>query len=285
MLHVLAITALFLAITVECQVIRPDCQEKCGDVTIPYPFGIGKSCALDDDFVILCNDTGPDPPKPVLYDRGDPSREIKDISLNGTLIKYNDVATDCYTRGGKSNQRYTARSLLHKFFYSTTRNNFVAVGCDTDARLTGSARNQRYVSGCMSICYSKSSVTNGSCSGIGCCQASIPKQLSQFKVDLQSFENHSQVWHFNPCGYALIVDKHYFNFSTEFLQKMPQTVPTVLDWAIGYQNCTEARKNTSYACRDQHSQCQDSDNGPGYRCFCSPGYKGNPYITGGCEGM
>ncbi|KAJ8444441.1 hypothetical protein Cgig2_005963 [Carnegiea gigantea] len=284
MIPILAISTLFLAITVECQVIRPDCQEKCGSVAIPYPFGIGKNCALDDNFVIICNDVDPDRPKPVLGGHG--SLDIIDISLNGTLRKYTYVASDCYTRGGKSDHSNPASSGLHKFFYSATRNKFTAVGCDTDARLTGSARHQRYSSGCMSICYNKSSVTDGSCSGIGCCQSSIPKQLSRFNVELQSYDGHAQVWDFNPCSYALIVDANYFYFSTKFLQNMSHTVPTVLDWAIGYQNCTEAKKNTtSYACIDHNSYCQDSDNGPGYRCFCRSGYKGNPYINGGCAGI
>lgn len=281
MIPILAISTLFLAITVECQVIRPDCQEKCGSVNIPYPFGIGKNCALDGNFVIFCNDVEPGHPKPVLAGHG--SLDIIDISLNGTLRKYTYVASDCYARGGKSNHSNTASSRLHKFFYSATRNRFTAVGCDTYARLTGSAQHQQYRSGCMSICYNESSVTDGSCSGIGCCQSSIPKQLSEFNVVLKSYYGHAQVWDFNPCSYALMVDASYFNFSTKFLQNMSHTVPTVLDWAIGYQNCTEAKKNTtSYACIDHNSYCQNSDNGPGYRCFCSSGYRGNPYINGGC---
>ncbi|KAI3857515.1 hypothetical protein MKW92_011513, partial [Papaver armeniacum] len=45
---------------------KPGCQSKCGNITIPYPFGIG-DCSYDEDdagklYYIVCNATY-DPPK------------------------------------------------------------------------------------------------------------------------------------------------------------------------------------------------------------------------------
>ncbi|KAL5208384.1 hypothetical protein ABZP36_032819 [Zizania latifolia] len=64
-------------------------------------------------------------------------------------------------------------------------------------------------------------------------------------------------------------------------------VPVVLDWAVrnvGY--CRAASRNsTDYACRSTSSTCIDSINGAGYRCNCSKGYEGNPYLDGGCKGI
>jgi hypothetical protein len=63
------------------------------------------------------------------------------------------------------------------------------------------------------------------------------------------------------------------------------TFPVVLDWAVGNETCPDAKKNlTSYACKAQPSECHNSTNGPGYRCNCPSGYKGNPYLVGGCQG-
>ena len=37
---------------------QPGCKTRCGKVSIPYPFGIGPGCYMDDWFQIVCNGTG-----------------------------------------------------------------------------------------------------------------------------------------------------------------------------------------------------------------------------------
>ncbi|KAM7478106.1 hypothetical protein LguiA_026319 [Lonicera macranthoides] len=47
---------------------KPGCPFTCSgasDIRIPYPFGIGRDCALDETFIINCN-TSFDPPRPFI---------------------------------------------------------------------------------------------------------------------------------------------------------------------------------------------------------------------------
>ncbi|KAG6674130.1 wall-associated receptor kinase-like 2 isoform X2 [Carya illinoinensis] len=128
-------------------------------------------------------------------------------------------------------------------------------------------------------------MVNGSCSGVGCCQAPIPTGMTDFSIDVRLY-NGSTVRKFNTCGFAFVVEKKEYNFSTLDLQNMQNkdAFPLVLDWAIGSQTCEDAKEDTTgYACKSANSQCYDSTNGPGYRCSCSSGYYGNPYLSDGCK--
>ncbi|CAH9103341.1 unnamed protein product [Cuscuta europaea] len=107
---------------------------------------------------------------------------------------------------------------------------------------------------------------------------------------MASLYGHARVWSDNPCGYAFIGEAGRFNFrgsddlkDLNFMRRVMESVPVVLDWAIGNVSCEGARKKDDYACKEK-SQCVDvdSDSG-GYRCSCDKGYIGNPYISHGCQ--
>ena len=143
------------------------------------------------------------------------------------------------------------------------------------------------MSACYSGCTRLSDVVNGTCSGIGCCQMSIPEEVVDFGLSVGSLDNHTEVFSFNPCGYSFVVENQAYNFSSVDIENFQnrETLPVVLDWAVGDLTCEKAREDlTSFACKASNSNCSNSTNGPGYRCNCEHGFEGNPYNLDGCLG-
>ncbi|KAG8378205.1 hypothetical protein BUALT_Bualt08G0113600 [Buddleja alternifolia] len=281
-LTVLGTMMLLITETNSAPITMAACRTSCGNLTIPFPFGTSSDCNLDDSFLVTCNHSY-DPPKPFL-NLG--SIEVLGISLNGQMKVASSVASDCYDESGSQINGTISELTSSKFPISSTQNKFTAVGCDTYALIEGSEESKQMSAGCISWCDSIASVVNGTCSGIGCCQTSIPKGIKDFLVDIRSFRNHTRVKSFNPCGYAFVVENEAFAFTSSDLKDLMnrKTVPTVLDWSVGNMTCQEARRNLStYACRAIHSECSDSSNGIGYNCNCLTGFQGNPYIVHGCE--
>ncbi|KAL3641194.1 hypothetical protein CASFOL_016162 [Castilleja foliolosa] len=259
-----------------------DCQKTCGNLNISFPFGTTSNCSLDHSFLISC-DPNYNPPKPFLNS----GIEILDISLDEGLIRVeSSIATDCYdTSGSQLNGTISELTLSH-FAVSSVHNKFTAVGCDTYALVEGSS--DGWKAGCVSWCDDISRVKNGTCSGVGCCQTSIPNGVRDFLVDIRSFRNHTSVRGFNPCGYAFVAENEAYEFSSSDLVDLGsrKSVPVVLDWSVGNVSCAEARNNVSgFACLANHSECVGSSNVVGYRCKCLDGFQGNPYLVDGCQDM
>ncbi|CAI9764092.1 unnamed protein product [Fraxinus pennsylvanica] len=175
---------------------------------------------------------------------------------------------------------------------NNTANKFTVVGCDTRGFVSGKRANRNYTTGCSSLCASEEDLVNGSCSGVGCCQTSIPKNVWRVQMSLGSFhqyknyDNRRSTWVFNSCSYAFVVEETSFSFSPSNLSLLSDVtrLPMVLDWAIGNGTCEDAKKNlSSYACKSENSECLKPNNGDGYRCNCLKGYRGNPYLLDGCQ--
>jgi hypothetical protein len=273
---------------------RPDvkpasCQDKCGNVSVPYPFGIGEeSCAMNDDFFLNCssNDEGH---TELLFG----TIPVHNISvLEGTFSAGNiDAAFKCYNQLGIQTDFFSMTLSLGSgpFTISDTRNVFTVIGCDTYAWMTN--YEFTYGAACLSLCTEDVNMSDGNpCSGSGCCQISIPKGLKSLDYPLSSFYNHTNVSDFNPCGFAFLVDKRSFKISDWPLSRKPKygkdayTTDIVIEWVVKNETCEQAKANRSaYAC-GANAKCTYPEIGQGYRCSCNEGFEGNPYLREGCQG-
>jgi len=271
---------------------KPGCPDKCGNVSIPYPFGIGKDC-FREGFEVYCST----PDKvPILNTSGTP---LLEINLNfGEARIQNNISQACNIT--KFDMLMGARVPVQRFFMvSRTKNIFTAIGCSTVALIAGDidtpiAEDGSFsfytISACGSFC-SEDTIDSAStdCSGRGCCQTAIPRNLKSF---FPVFLNNTLIRpkNFSPCSYAFIAETGWFTFDPSYVtsQNLQNQFgfgpPLVLDWVAGNGSCEAARKmGRSYPCIDANSECIDVPSGPGYRCNCSIGYEGNPYLAGGCR--
>lgn len=197
-------------------VALPGCRSKCGDVEIPYPFGIdiggaaGK-CSFPNasGFSLTCDDSF-NPPK--LYTG---KVEITSISVEtGEMRVFTAVSYICYNASDSVESNFENGLLLASpLLISPTKNVFTAIGCSTLAMLKGNTyAGNSIFTGCISSCTSlNTSATDGDqCTGLGCCQTtSIPGNLTRIKLDWNP-GNKNSAWQYSPCNYAFVAEKGWY---------------------------------------------------------------------------
>ncbi|KAL9416678.1 hypothetical protein AB3S75_039799 [Citrus x aurantiifolia] len=252
------------------------CQEKCGLVTVPYPFGIDDPmCALNGNFSLNCSRRD-SPPKLMFGDL-----EVFNLSIeNGSMIASFFTAHRCYDGLGNRTSDYNdpyVKLGSRPLRFSDTRNKLTAIGCDTSAYMGDPAGS--FWTGCISMCTNESAKLNeSSCSGIGCCQIPLPRSLKSLNLTLRSVYDHEGMGKFMPCDYALLADET-FNI-TEFQASEDKSSSNVtIEWVVKEKKCPDDPNSKVYGCGDNTACCY-SENGQGYRCKCKPGFQGNPYL--GC---
>lgn len=189
--HIVIPQKLMLACICTCRY----CSMLCGNVSVPYPFGIGSHKCYLPGFNLTC-DTSYNPPRLMLG-----TLQVVDISLHNSTVRVinSNRVLDIY--GGVASVNGIDFGIGHgdTVPYSlSTRNELIVIGCGVHAGLS-SANNRAILSGCSSFCSSNESRAddarsspsiddNGEyCYGNGCCQARITMSRdgmpSEFWID------------------------------------------------------------------------------------------------------
>ncbi|KAL0699555.1 hypothetical protein Bca4012_055677 [Brassica carinata] len=271
-------------------------NQTCGGVSIPFPFGIGKKCYLNNWYEVVCNTNTSGTTVPFLSRI---NTEVVNISLpDGSrekpygvvLIKGPVTSLDC-----SSNTSQGLKKSLPDLnvtgkgspYFITDNNRLVAVGYDTKALMTDIEFENL---GCETSCkesLSSQQVTESICDGYRCCQTRIPfdrPQVIGVNIDVARGEG---------CRVAFLTDKRYSpsNVTSPEQFHAGGYVVVELGWYFG---TSDPRSRNPFGCENwtrlsaygSETSCVCAY---GYfyemsyrNCYCPEGFAGNPYLPGGC---
>ncbi|KAJ9178898.1 hypothetical protein P3X46_010744 [Hevea brasiliensis] len=257
---------------------KPNCTDHCGSISIPYPFGIGKDCYMEDWFEIECDNTI-NPPRPLLSRF---NMEVFRIDLGSSAVEVESpiISSNCSGREDGMPVNLTGSPFL-----LSDENVFTATGCNTRALVT---YNSPQLVGCDSTCLGEQNdvdwremlpkiMRKGSdgnwlreyCSGYNCCQTIIPSLVQVFNPILQDKEGNQNK---GGCKLAFIAG----GSGTIFQRNKDPYVqfPMLIDWMIN----SSRKKDVDWETVNCFNYSDNSFNEPVFRCSCKNGYEGNPYL-------
>lgn len=275
--HFLLLLSTLKVVVAHPDYAKPGCNYTCGDVKIPFPFGIGAGCFPDPWYEIECkaspNSNGSTSTKPFLSKL---EFEVVNITVTGSLTlgipPMNSCRADTLQQLNLSGSPYQ----IYRDY-----NVLVMEGCPGSAVMHNQSK--KIMAGCATVCDdNKTEIQQpNDCYGVHCCQAPLPTDrfsnfeyppLQFYRID---FVNRSSGDEHQDCLVATLIRSGHVNEYLSSSDRAYYNAPVVLRWSWKSNKLRDEYKSPHAICYDY----EDSTSS----CYCKDGYYGNPYIFNGCQ--
>ena len=257
------------------------CDDHCGNISIPYPFGIWKRCYHNIEWFSINCDNSSNPPKPFL-NHSKLNLEVLNIDIYRKRVTVNSpIPSNC---GNGSEQDPSAGSsstststgnwrssdLRGSPFLYPADNDLMAVGC-VNVLLTDGDGNRK--AGCTSFC-NDNAITAKDCSfGINCCSTQVGELLDVYSLSTTAVSSTAgRVGRCTSAFLAYNCTPSYNNIS-QIINAVggdAKYTPLELYWLfpepLNSSGCSDETFYTSWR------------NYSNYYCVCDQIEEGNPYL-------
>ncbi|GAY59237.1 hypothetical protein CUMW_193060 [Citrus unshiu] len=273
---------IMLLCTVEAAAEALACPDRCGDVEIQYPFGIGAGCYFDESFEVVCNNSS-GTPKAILQRIG------QEISSYISYIGSPDMAVNISVTSLNSSNNAKGINLTGTpFSFSQSINKFLAISCDNYANnqqndsISSNSTITDAGEGCISICTCNPSDSSGCCDMV----CNIPLSSSTKVLDANTSYVYSRSIPEGCTSLSLVyadwIFSHYLETPSGL--KDEKMIPAVLEWGKYKGVCYEDYNSQTKVCnKDDRCLIQLSSGDlicnttSGHNCSkCPDGYNYDP---------